>query len=1119
VVRGRGGVTGRRLVGVTLRAGTWTVLFTDVVGSTDQRVRLGDAAVDEMLREHDAVVARALASHGGELVEGTGDGAMCAFAGAADALAAAVAIQQRLERRNRDAPEQVRVRVGVSLGDLAFEDGGLHGLAAHEAARVCASAEPDEILVSDVVRTVAGSRAGCELVPRGELELKGLPTPVRVWRVAWEPAPEPEPLPVPGVLRDAAGEIFVGRRPQLEVLMRAWKAASAGERRAVLIGGEPGVGKTSLAAQLASIVAAEGAGVLYGRCDEDLGIPYQPWVEALRHLVGHEPRDLLAEQLGGHAAELARLIPELAQNVGDVLPGPASDPEAERHLLFSAVVRLIARVCSEQPVLLVLEDLHWADKPSLLLLRHLIASTDPRRLLVVGTYRPTDLAAEHPLTDVLAILHREPHFQRVDLRGLTDAEVVALMEAAAGHSMEDPGVALAHALYRETDGNPFFTREILRHLTETGAIAQRDDGRWIAEVDFRDQAILPTSVREVIGRRVARLGKETEQTLRAAAVIGRDFELDLLVRVTDQSEEHILDLLDGAIRAVLIREVPQRPGRLSFAHALIEHTLYDDLGPIRRQRLHLRVAAALETVCGDDPGDRLGELAYHWAQASQPADAAKAVEYAMRAGDHAIAKLAPDDAVAWYSQALELLDGQPVADELARCETLVRLGTAQRKAGDSRYRGTLLGAGDLAQRLGSPALLVRAALANNPLHRTSALSAVDQERIDTLEAARAATTGTETPERAMLLATLAVDVTGGDRSRARALSDEALDMARRVNDDQTLCEVLERRPFAIWSPATLDERTANAYELRDVAERLGGRAFLSRAAVNLVAAATCRGDLVEVDKNLDVMIRLAAETGLTQARWSAALHVSWRRLLAGHIDEAEHAAHEAFRIASQAGESNALPYYGVQWYSIRRAQGRLNEIIESVEQAVDENPGLPVYRAVLVEALCSVDRLDDARVVFEPLAADDFTEFPFDNTWLAALTPCAEAAASLEHRTAARLLAELLEPWRDQLEFNALACGGSVARPLGLALATAGRLDEANDAFAQAAAVHERIAAPIELARTQVDWARTLASRGQPGDPNRARALLNSALSTANHLGLATIQRHAQVLLATLAAK
>jgi DNA-binding SARP family transcriptional activator/tetratricopeptide (TPR) repeat protein len=925
-------------------------------------------------------------------------------------------------------------------------------------------------------------------------------------------------LPVPGVLRDAASELFVGREPELETLQRAWKDASAGDRRAVLISGEPGVGKTRLAAELASVVAAEGAGVLYGRCDEDLGIPYQPWVEALRHLIVHEPPEFLAEHVARHGTPLARLIPELAQRVGDQQPRQSGEPDTERHLLFGAVVGLLAQVSSENPLLLVLEDLHWADKPSLLVLRHLIASTDPRQLLVVATYRSTDLAAEHPLTDVLAALHRERHVQRVELHGLDDAEVVDLVEAAAGCALDDTGVALAYALHRETDGNPFFTREILRHLAETGLISQRDDGGWTAEVDFRDEAGLPASVREVIGRRVARLGQETEQTLRAAAVIGRDFDLDLLAGITDHSDEHILDLLDGAIRAVVIKEVPQRPGRLSFSHALIEHTLYEDLGPTRRQRLHHRVAAALETLYGDDPGDRLGELAYHWAHASQPANAAKAIEYALRAGDHALAKLAPDDAVAWYGQALELIDRQSRPDELAGCEALVRLGTAQRQAGDPRYRDTLLSAADLAQRLANPALLVRAALANNR-GRPSIVGAVDQERVDALEAALRATVGTETPERAMLLATLAAELIWGDHERARALSDQALAVARRVHDDPALWEVLERRPLTIWSPATLAELTANAHEQLEVAERLGDRHFRLGAALNLVLAATCRGDLVEVDKNLEVIIRLAAEAGFVRARGSAATHLSWRQFLAGRLDEAEQAAGKALQIANESGDPNGFPAYAAQIYAIRRAQGRLDEVIKLVEQTVAENPGLPVYRAVLAEGLCEVDRLDDARVVFEPLAANGFTDFRFDNLWLSALTLSVDTAASLEYRTAARLLAELLAPWRDQLDYNLVTCGGSVARPLGLALATAGRLDEADEAFAQAAAVHERIHAPIALARTQVDWARVLAGRAQPGDADQARALLDPALSTATNLGLATIQRQAQSLLSELAAK
>jgi tetratricopeptide (TPR) repeat protein len=329
---------------------------------------------------------------------------------------------------------------------------------------------------------------------------------------------------------------------------------------------------------------------------------------------------------------------------------------------------------------------------------------------------------------------------------------------------------------------------------------------------------------------------------------------------------------------------------------------------------------------------------------------------------------------------------------------------------------------------------------------------------------------------------------------------------------------LERRPLTIWSPATLDERTANAHEQRDVAQRLGGRHFRFGAALNLVFAATCRGDFVEVDENFDVIIRLAAEVGFARARGSAATILSWRHFLAGHLDEAEQAAGEALQIANQSGDPNGFPAYAGQLYAIRRAQGRVDEIIEFVEENVAENPGLPVFRAVLADALCAVDRLDDARVVFEPLATNGFTDFPFDFARLTALALCAGAAASLENRAAARLLAELLAPWRDQLVYNHVSCGGSVARPLGLALATAGRFDEADEAFAQATAVHERIDAPIELARTQVDWARMLASRAQPGDADRARALLHPALATASNLGLATIQRQAQTLLSKPAA-
>jgi tetratricopeptide (TPR) repeat protein len=262
---------------------------------------------------------------------------------------------------------------------------------------------------------------------------------------------------------------------------------------------------------------------------------------------------------------------------------------------------------------------------------------------------------------------------------------------------------------------------------------------------------------------------------------------------------------------------------------------------------------------------------------------------------------------------------------------------------------------------------------------------------------------------------------------------------------------------------------------------------------------------------------VADETGLIYLRWATAARLAWRRLLGGQIDEAEQAASEALQIANQAGEPDAFAYYAGQIYAIRRAQGRLGEIIELVEKTVSENPGITVFGAVLACALCEVDRLENAREVFEPLVASRFTNFPFNATWLTSMTYSADTAAYLEHRAAALILANLLAPWRHQLATTGMTCEGSVARPLGLALATAGRFDEADEAFAQAAAVHEHIDAPIELARTRVNWARMLASRGAPDDADRARALLRPTLTTASNLGLATIQRHARTLQAKIA--
>src|SRR5581483_4762311 len=378
---------------------------------TGLRSRLGDDAAEELRRDHDRLVAVAVMTNRGRVVKNLGDGVMATFTAASEALGAAVAIEQALDRHRWSGSSEMplEVRIGVSAGDVAFEEADCFGTPVVEASRLCAIAGGGKILVSEVVRLLAGTAGGHAFVPVGALDLKGLAAPVPAYEVTWERLAGP-PLPLPALLT-GAGRIFVGRNEELERLFQLWKKAVAGERRVALLGGEPGIGKTRLAIELAGGVRESGGVVLAGRCDEDLGVPYQPFVEALRHYVTHAG----VPRLGRHGGELTRLVPELRERVADLADPLQSDPETERYRLFDAVASWLAEVSADAPVLMVLDDVQWAAKPTLLLLRHVLRSAEPLRLLVVVTYRDTDIGRGDPLTGFLADPRREGAAERLSL--------------------------------------------------------------------------------------------------------------------------------------------------------------------------------------------------------------------------------------------------------------------------------------------------------------------------------------------------------------------------------------------------------------------------------------------------------------------------------------------------------------------------------------------------------------------------------------------------------------------------------------------------------------------------------------------------------------------------------
>jgi class 3 adenylate cyclase/tetratricopeptide (TPR) repeat protein len=1070
---------------VSRESTTVTVLFTNLVGSTEL-LREGSHAADEIQRAHREAARAAVSGHRGTVVKGVGDGVMAVFASTADAVECAGAIQQAAARARRTDPRHPLVRVGVSAGEATRDGDDWHGRPVIEAARLCTRemCAGDQVLTTGIVPLLLRGSSAHTFEALGPRELKGFDEPVEVFELVWRRAPQSSmPLPAPAVR--ASETRFVGRADEQARLMQLWSQAEAGSPRVALVAGEPGMGKTRLIAEVVRRAHDEhGATVLWGGCDEELAVSYRPFVDALRgwfvQATDVEARAVLTR------GEIVRLIPELEHRFPD-LPDPAAgEPDFERLCLFEHVTEIVSTLAANAPLFLVVDDLHWATAPTVLLFRHLVRAASGS-LMIVGAYRDTDLDRVHPLAAALADMRRDPFVERIALSGL-DRHAITEYIAGTEETHGEDAPALAEALYAETKGNPFFVIQVLQHLAEQSS-----------EAPPREVLALPEGVREVIGRRLSRLSDDANRSLAVAAVVGSEFDLRTIELVAEEDPARVLDGLDDAVGARLIEETADHAGRYAFAHALVRQTLLTELTVARRARLHRQVAQALLQLPEPDPA----LLAHHFCAGATAGAVDEAVEWSMRAATAAVHRLAFEEDLELLERALQVLELDDHPDVHVKAQLHLQLSRARQGNGDNpgaRREAVLAAAG--ARAAGDPMILAQAArshvawgLAGSP----------DPVSAQLLEEALAAVGEEHLATRAQLIAYAAFyrAVYESRGSEADPQARDAVELAKASGDPWVLLDTLETRGLVLIGSPDIAARAANLQEM-EATEALplppADRHFLHVAILReRVALELQRGDVGAAQRAAD---ELAEVRGLAQRgdlspftlMWSGMFH-----LMAGRLDDAERT------IGELAGDRdiNFVNSWAAQYFMLRREQGRTEELEAAIAGAVDASPGLVALRTVHLMARAAAGD-PSTRDTLRVLTADDLAAIPPDSAKSAALANLAEVCAALEDHDAATALYDHLLPYTGQLLVVAWGaiCIGAADRFLAMLDTVLEHHDRAEELFGRALALEERVEADALTTRTRLWWARSRLARS-PSDVEGATALLEVAAATASRLGLA----------------
>jgi class 3 adenylate cyclase/tetratricopeptide (TPR) repeat protein len=909
-----------------------TVLFTDLVGSTATRARLGEEIADELRRVHDELLTSAIEGHSGVVVKGLGDGLMARFSSTADAVSAAVAIQQAVDAHStRHRGHAFEVRIGISAGDVSVEDDDLFGTPVVEAARLCGAAAGGQILAAQVIEVLARGRGEHRFSPVGDLELQGLVGPVPTVGVGWDPKAAGGVVGLPAGLSTAGAFPFSGRDGLMAELVGCWKRSSVDEPGIVLLAGEAGAGKTRLAAELAGRVRDQGGRVLYGHCDETLGTPFLAVIEVLRGAMAASPEARPVELLGPAAGQLSRLLPELlTRDPALEVPEP-EDPETDRYRTLTAIIDALAHLAEPDGLVVVLDDLHWADRATSQVLRLMARTGVPPGVLVVGTYRDTDVGPHTPFGEVIAALRREAAVTRLAVGGLDRDGLAELLDAASGDDayLPDERDELASMLWAATEGNPFFAGELLRHLVESGTLTI-SDGTWQLTVPL-EQAGVPEGVRDVVARRLALLGEDVRATLDAAAVVGPRFTSDTVAAVAGTGVDTVLDHLDDAVVAFLVNE--EGVGRFRFCHALVRASLYEGLSATRRCRMHVAVAGHLEA---HHPGD-VEALSHHWFQAAPtgPDAAERAIDHAVAAGEAAMGTHAPDTAVDYFERALAVAEDTGSRDDAWRAKALFGLGVARRVAGRGEYRLVLEEAAGAALGAGHVEVAAEALLADRGLLMTMGDITADRRALE--EAVIEAADALPVPMQVRILAlragdaALCRDVAYRDRA-----TDEAWAAAAGLDSQQhpqALAEALSRLPFSAYGSLRFELHAAVVDRLAEAAEMVSGRAQL--LADHMLATAQLQlGRLDDALVHAERMLRTADDLREPFVRALPLFDLAWVHLVRGDVAEATSVLHRYEALSAAADDPDLAMWGGAIRVGLAFIQGTLGELAaQALERA------------------------------------------------------------------------------------------------------------------------------------------------------------------------------------------